>query len=76
MAKGVEKLEDIILPTDDELKRMSLNELKALADRMLPFYLARTDGKYCFIDQNQLWKKERIWFKYHMIIKERGSYKE
>lgn len=60
MAKGVEKLEDIILPTDDELKRMSLNELKALADRMLPFYLARTDGKYCFIDQNQLWKKNEF----------------
>ncbi|WP_180276598.1 hypothetical protein [Lysinibacillus sphaericus] len=55
---------------------MPLNELKTLADKMLPFYLARIEGKYCFIDQNQLWKKERIWSKYHMLIKECGGYED
>jgi len=27
-----------------------------------PVYLARTEGKYYFVDQNQLCKKEQIWF--------------
>lgn len=63
-----------MLPTNEVLKNMPLNELKELADKMLQFYLARTERKYCFVEQNNLWKKERVWFKYHMMIKERGGY--
>lgn len=70
----MEKLKDIVLPTDDELERMPITELKAFADKMHPFYLARGEGKYCFVEQNDQWKKERFWFKCHMIIKERGGY--
>lgn len=70
----MEKLKDIVLPTEAELERMPMNELKAFADKMLPYYLARIERKYCFVEQNDLWKKERFWFKCHMIIKERGGY--
>ncbi len=70
----MEKLKNIVLPTDDELENMPMNDLKLFADKMLPYYLARTEGNYCFVEQNELWKKERFWFKCHMIIKKRGGY--